>query len=119
MNFQMQKAILLAENINGLIKFVQKSHENKNDFRIHSEKLYQIKLIMEDFKFQIIADELIRINQFDWDAKYTYYLVDQFNRGMSIIDEYVKNNYYDLFLITARLHTLKNLSLSFSHEETH
>lgn len=117
MNFQRQKAILLAENINGLIKFVQKSHENKNDFRIHSEKLYQIKLIMEDFKFQIIADELMRINQFDWDEKYTHHLVDQFNKGMSIIEKYVKNSYNDLFLITARLYTLKNLRLEFNDNE--
>ncbi|OLS34852.1 hypothetical protein [Bacillus sp. MRMR6] len=114
MNFEMQKAIMLAEGIKGFIQFVQKNYENKNSFRINTDKLYKIKLITEDFKFQIIADELLRINQFDWDGKYTYYLVNQFREGYEIIEEYVKNNYEDLFLITARMHSLKSLSSSFS-----
>ena len=110
----MQKAIMLAENINDFIKYVHNSHENKNSFRFNIDKLYQIKLIIDEFKFQILADEILRINQFSWDEKYTYLLVDRFIEGLSIIDEYVKNNYSDLFLLTARLYTLKNLSLSFS-----
>jgi hypothetical protein len=113
MNFEMQKAIILAENINGFIKFVQRQ-KNKNSFRIDSDKLYQVNLFIEEFKFQILADELIRINQFDWDGKYTHYLVDRFQQGISIIDEYVKNNYQELFILTARLYTLNNLSTSFS-----
>ncbi|MEH7012775.1 hypothetical protein V7087_18525 [Neobacillus niacini] len=113
MKFEMQKAIILAQNINGFIKFVE-SQKNKNNFRIDTDKLYQVKLLIEEFKFQILADELLRINQFDWDGKYTHYLVDQFQQGINIIDEYVKNNYNDLFILTARLYTLKNLSTTFS-----
>src|SRR5574342_77108 len=104
------KAILLAENIKSFIKFLKQKHENKNNYRVQADKLYQIKLLTEEYKFQIIADELLRINQYDWDGKYTYYLVDQFRQGLSIIDEYVQYNYNDLFLLTARIHTLKNLS---------
>jgi hypothetical protein len=110
---EMQKAIILAENINGFIKFVQ-NQRNKNNFRIDNNKLLQIKFLIEEYKFQIVADELIRINQFDWDEKYTLYLVEQFKKGINIIDEYVKNNYNELFIITARLYTLKNLCSSFS-----
>jgi hypothetical protein len=117
MNFEMQKANMLAENINGFIKYVQRSHENKNLLRFNPDKVYQIKLFMEEFKFQILADELLRINKYDWDGKYTHYLVDQFNEGIAIIDEFVKNNYNDLFLYTARLYTLKNLSQSFNRKE--
>lgn len=102
----MQKANLLAENIDSFIQFVHKYHQHKNSFRFHPDKLYQIKLIVEDFKFQILADELKRINQFDWDEKYTYYLVEQFNQGITIINEYLKNNYDDLFLLSARVHIL-------------
>lgn len=108
----MQKAIILAENIKGFLSFVQ-NQQNKNNFRIDPNKLYQVKLLIEEYKFHILVDELIRINQFDWDEKYTYYLVDQFNRGITIIDEYVKNNSHELFIISARLYTLKNLSSSF------
>jgi hypothetical protein len=114
MNFEMQKANLLAGNINDFIKYVQKSHENKNLLRFNSDKVYQIKLFIEEFKFQILADELLRINKYDWDGKYTHYLVDRFNEGFGIIDEYVKNNYNDLFLFAGRLYTLKNLSQSFN-----
>ncbi|WHY75430.1 hypothetical protein QNH20_14890 [Neobacillus sp. WH10] len=110
MNFEMQKANMLAEQINGFIQYIQKSYKTKNSLHTDKDKIYQIKLWMEDFKFQIIADELLRINQFSWDEKYTYYLVDQFRKGINIIDEYVTNNYNDLFIITARLYTLKNLS---------
>jgi hypothetical protein len=115
MNIEMQKANLLAENIDSFIKFVNQYHENKNSFRVNPDKLYQIICIIEDFKFQIIADELKRINKYDWDKKYTYYLVDQFLKGFNIIEEFAKNNYADLFLLTARLHTLKSLSLEFEN----
>lgn len=114
MNFEMQKAIMLSEQINGFIKYVNKSHENKNNYRSNPDKVYQIKLLIKEYKFQILADELHRINQFDWDEKYSYYLVDRFNQGINIIDEFVKNNYHDLYIFTSRLYTLKNLSLSFS-----
>lgn len=114
MNFEMQKAMMLAENIDGFIKIVQKNYENKYKNRVEKDKIYQIKLLMEDFKFQILADELMRINQFSWDEKYTLYLVGEFNKGISIIEEYVKNNYNDLYIFTARLYTLKNLSQPFS-----
>lgn len=110
---EMQKAIILAENINGFIKFVQ-NQRNTNNFRIENNKLLQIKYLIEEYKFQIVADELIRINQFDWDEIYTLYLVNQFQKGIIIIDEYVKNNYNELFIVTARLYTLMNLCNSFS-----
>ena len=114
MTFEMEKAKLLADNLHSFIKYVHKNFENHNSLRGNRDRIYQIKLIMEDFKFQIIADELRRINQFSWDEKYTHYLVDQFREGMNIIDEYVKNHYDDLFIFAARLYTLNNLSMSFT-----
>ncbi|WP_284035398.1 hypothetical protein [Neobacillus sp. 114] len=114
MQFEMQKAIMLAENINNFIKFVHKTHGNKNSVYVKADKVYQIKLIMEEFQYQIIADELIRINRYSWDEKYTHYLIDRFQEGLGIIEEYVKINYDDLFIFSGRLYSLKNLSLSFS-----
>ena len=108
---------MLADNINGIIQFVYKNYENKDSILFNRNKLYQIKLIMEDFKFQVLADELLRINKFDWDEKYTLYLVDRFKQGLDIIDEYVNRNSNDLFIISARLYTLKNLTLSFDKKE--
>jgi len=115
MKFEMQKANMLAENIDGFIKFIQKNHEkSKINFIINPDKIFQIKLLSEEFKFQRIADELLRINRFAWDEKYTYLLVDKFIEGLNIIDEYVEINYIELYIFTARLYTLKNLCISFS-----
>jgi hypothetical protein len=114
MNFEMQKAIMLAENINAFIIYAHKCYEHKNSFILNRDKLYQVKLLVEEFKFQTIADELLRINQYNWDEKSTYYLVDKFIKGIHTIDEYVKNNHNDLFILAARIHTLMSLSLSFN-----
>ncbi|WP_462413277.1 hypothetical protein [Neobacillus sp. Marseille-QA0830] len=118
MHYERQKAMMLAEQMNEFIRFVVKSHENQKSLHPNTDKIYQIKLWIEDFKFQIIADELIRINQYDWDEKYTHYLVGQFEKGIHVIEEYVKNNYHDLFIFTARLYTLTNLSQSFHNLKT-
>ncbi|CAH2714811.1 hypothetical protein BACCIP111895_01987 [Neobacillus rhizosphaerae] len=109
MNFEMQKANMLAEHIHDFIDYVRKNNKTINSLYANKDQIYQIKLWIEEYKFHIIADELLRINQYSWDEKYTYYLVEQFKKGISIIDEYVTNHYDDLFLFTARLYTLKNL----------
>ncbi|MEH7094153.1 hypothetical protein [Neobacillus vireti] len=118
MKFERQKAVMLAETINEFIKYVRKSHENKNSFRYNIDKLYQVKLLVEEYKFQIIADELLRINKYSWDGKYTYYLIDGFKRGIDVIDDYVKNNYEELYLLTAKLYTLKDLLQLFNSMDT-
>ncbi|MBL4950774.1 hypothetical protein JK635_00755 [Neobacillus sp. YIM B02564] len=118
MNFEMQKANLLSENINSFIKYVRCNYENNNSFPLNRDKVYQIKLLTEEYKFQIIADELQRINQFSWDAKYTHYLVNQFQQGMDIIDEYVRNHYDELFIFAARVYTLRTLSQAFTWSKT-
>ncbi|PLS15344.1 hypothetical protein CVD28_23765 [Bacillus sp. M6-12] len=117
MNFEMQIANLLAENIIGFVQFVYKSHRNKSSFILNLDKLYQVILLVEEFKLQILADELQRINQFSWNEKYTYLLVERFRKGLDIIDEYIERNYEDLFILTARLHTLKSISLLLKKEE--
>ena len=117
MNFNMKIANLLAENINGFVEFVYKSQDNKSSLILNMDKLYQIRLFVEEFKLQILADELKRINQFSWNEKYTHLLVERFRKGIDVIDEYVERNYDDLFIFTARLHTLKSLSLLLRKEE--
>ena len=117
MNFNMKIANLLAENINGFIEFVYKSQKNKSSLILNQDKLYQTRLFIEEFKLQILADELKRINKFSWNEQYTHLLVERFRKGLDVIDEYVERNYDDLFILTARLHTLKSLSLLLKKEE--
>ena len=108
---------LLAENIQVFIKFVYKTLENKNNPRSYSDKVYQIKLWIEDFKFQSLAYELTRVNQVTCDEKYTQLLVDRLIKGIQIIDEYVERNYEELYIFTGKLYTLKNQSSSFHEGE--
>ncbi|RFU67631.1 hypothetical protein D0469_13870 [Peribacillus saganii] len=117
MNFKMKIANLLAESINGFVQFVMDTHDSNSSFILNPDKLYQIKLFAEEFKLQIVADELQRINQYGWNEKYTHLLVERFRKGLDVIDEYVERNYDDLFIFTARLHTLKSLSSLLRKEE--
>ncbi|WLR57454.1 hypothetical protein LC048_11715 [Mesobacillus subterraneus] len=113
MKFEMQKANLLAENIKGFAEFVQKCSKSKSGLIINHDKLYQVKLWVEEYKFHQLAEEIARINTFDWDEKYTILLVERFLKGMQIIEVYVEHNQSDLFILTGRIHILKNLTALF------
>lgn len=115
MNFEREKANMLAENLKGFINYVQKSHEAYNIYLSNQEKLYRLKLLVEEFQFQILAEELLRINRFFYDEKTTSILVERIRKALHIIGEYVENNYNDLFIFTPRLYTLQQLSRSFTN----
>ncbi|RSD28760.1 hypothetical protein [Mesobacillus subterraneus] len=108
MNFEMQKANLLAENIKGFVDFIK--NNEKTGLFLNHDKLYQVKLWVEEYKFRSLADELLRINMYEWDGKYTLLLVERFWKGFCIIEDYVETNLDDLFFLSGRTHTLKNLS---------
>lgn len=110
----MAKANMLAENIKGFMEYVHKSYQENNIHLSNPDKLYRLKLLIEEFQFRMISDELLRINRFVYDEKYTSILVNSFRKGIQIIGEFIDNNYDDLFIFTPRLHTLRAISLSFS-----
>lgn len=118
MNFNMKIANLLAENIHGFIEFVYKNQDKKSSLILNMDKVYQLRLFVKEYKLQILADELQRINQFCWNEQYTYLLVERFKKGIDVINEYVERNYDDLFIFTARLHTLKSLSFLLRKDES-
>ncbi|WP_042351330.1 hypothetical protein [Bacillus massiliigorillae] len=111
MDHKMKIANLVADNIKGFMELVYKNQMNKKNLVMSSDKVFQIRLFMEEFRFKVTADELKRINRFCWNEKYTLLLVNDFHKGLDVIEEYVKRNYDDLFVFTARIHTLKNLCL--------
>lgn len=116
MNFDMQKANLFADHIRAFVALVNKGHEEKKPFLFNGDRLFQVKLLVEDFQFQSLADELTRINMHTWDEGYTHLLAARFMKGLDIIDEFVNRNYEDLFLLSGRIHILKNLFKSLEHE---
>lgn len=115
MDFDREKANLLAENIRGFIQFVSRSYQQKNNYLSDPDKLYRLKLLVEEFHLQIIADELTRINKFIYDEKYTALLVNRFRKSIHIIGDYIEQNSDDLFIFTARLHTLRSINRSFTN----
>ena len=104
---EMEKAKILAESIDGFVKYVQKSDHEKNHHLSNLEKLFRLKLIVEEYKLHIIASELFRINRFEYDEKYTNFLIDNFRKVIDIIGEYIDQNQDDLFIFTARLYVLR------------
>ena len=110
----MVKANMLAENIKGFIEYVYKKYREKNIYHSNLDKLYRLKLLIKEFQFRVIAEELLRINKFLYDEKYTSILVNNFRKGIQIIGEFIDNNYDDLFFFSARLYTLRSNSACFS-----
>lgn len=104
---EMEKAKLLAVNLREFIRYVQKSFQENNKNLSNPDQLYRLKHLVDEFKFNIIADELIRINAFEYDEKYTMYLINEFSKGITIIGEYIDRNHEDLFIFSARLFTLR------------
>lgn len=116
MDFDMQKANMLAENLKLFIRFVDQNYESKNSLRANLDRLYQVKLLVEEYQLPLLAAELQRINMHTWDGAYTYLLVGRIKKGLSVIEEYVNHHKDDLFLFSARLYTLENLSGTFGEE---
>jgi len=113
-DFDREKANLLAENIRGFIQFVQRSYQQNNSYLSDPDKLYRLKLLVDEFHLTIIADELTRINKFMYDQKYTGLLVNRFRKAIHIIGDYIDQNSNELFIFTARLHTLRSICSSFT-----
>ncbi|MFC5734606.1 hypothetical protein [Cytobacillus gottheilii] len=98
MDIQMQKANMLADQVRDFILLVQEKHKQ-------DEGIFHIKLLIEDFKLRVLSDELKRINRYEWDGKYSYYLVKRLKKGFQVIEEYIQGR-EELYLIHGRLYTI-------------
>ena len=67
MAFEREKANLIAANLRDFIQYVQNSFQENNKNLSNPNQLYLLKHLVDEFKFHIIADELIRINAFEYD----------------------------------------------------
>jgi len=108
MELEQQKAQLLATNIKEFVDLVQDGNNQPFGQLANSEKLFRLKLIIEEFKIETIADELLRVNTYTWDKQASRILIDRFITAFRHISEYVENNYHELFFVSARIYTLKH-----------
>lgn len=113
MELEQEKIILLAENLLGFVTFVQNSYIH-NTYMSDKEQLYRLKNLVDEYKLQLLAEELIRINRFSWEKEETEPLVERVNKGVNSINEYIKNNLDGLFIFSARVYTLKSNCEMFS-----
>ncbi|MFS0635301.1 hypothetical protein AB1K84_05310 [Mesobacillus foraminis] len=112
MEFERQKVNLLAKSIQGFVKFVNRSYTERFLSISNPEKLYRLKLIIEEYNFSGIGSELERVNRHVWDGRATGMLLERFKSALGIVAEYIENNENDLFIFTARIYTLKSLMSS-------
>ncbi|MDZ5472264.1 hypothetical protein SM124_10945 [Bacillus sp. 31A1R] len=113
MNVQMEKATLLAEQLKSFIDLVYRSYNKETHFEFHHDKVYRLKSLVDEYRFNIISEELLRVNKFVWDEKVTPVLVDRVKEKLVTIDEYVESNYQDLYLFSVRLSNIKSLLATF------
>lgn len=100
MDIQMQKANMLADQVRDFIMLVQE--KQKED-----EGIFHIKLLTEDFKLKVLSEELKRINKYEWDPHYSFYLVKRIKKGFQVIEEYIKGR-EELYIINGRVYTINN-----------
>lgn len=105
--YQMDKANLMAQSIKGFTEYVQKNYLENNRNLSHPDKLYRLKLLVEEYKLHILCNELMRINRVVYEDHYTKILIDRLSKAVEVIGEYIDQNYNDLFIFTARLHAVR------------
>lgn len=113
MEFDQEKAKLLAENLIGFMEFVEKSYQNKQ-YMTNPDMLFRLRNLVDEYRFQLHAEEILRINRYLWDEKATSTLIKRVRKGLNSIDEYIGNNMDELFIFSARLYTLQSICRSFT-----
>jgi len=108
MEIKQQKAILLATNIKEFVDLVLNAKNHPFGPLSHPEKLLRLKLIVEEYRVETIAEELLRVNTYMWDEQASQLLIERFKYAFHHISEYIENNYNDLFFFSARIYTLEH-----------
>jgi len=108
MELERQKLILLAIAIKEFVELVISSDNRGFDENSNSEKLFRLKLIVEEYRLGTIAEELLRVNTHTWDERASNILIDRFITAFQPISEYVENNQKDLFMYSGRIYTLEH-----------
>ncbi|GIN61900.1 hypothetical protein J27TS8_18930 [Robertmurraya siralis] len=111
MKFEQERATLFGENLIHFAQYVRNS-ENINNLSDH-HKLFRLKNIIEEYRIQLLGEEIVRLNQFNWQKEQSELLIFRACKALENIAEYVENNLDDLFIYSARIHILKHFYESF------
>ncbi|EDL66616.1 hypothetical protein [Bacillus sp. SG-1] len=109
MNFNLQKAKLLTVNLQGFIDLVSRIHDQQSNIVVNQDILYRLKLLVEEFRLQLLADELKRLTKFDGEERQTLLNTEKVNEKIIIIDDFIQQNYDDLFIFSGRVHSIRSI----------
>jgi hypothetical protein len=103
-----QKVIMVAKHMNEFAQFVYSSYVGNPQLILNRDKHFRLKLLIEEFNFTGIADELLRLNKHTGELRETKMLLERFQSALSHVADYVDQNHNDLFLFSGRTYTLKH-----------
>lgn len=108
MKFAREKAQFLAESVASFVTFVNRQHK-VNTILSDPDMLFRLKNLVEEYRLQLLASELIRVNRFVWEERESSILIGRIKKGIATIHDYVENNKDGLFIFSARLYTLTSI----------
>ncbi|RIW32037.1 hypothetical protein D3H55_14275 [Bacillus salacetis] len=109
MNVNIERAKLLAVNLQGFLDLVKRTYEQNSFIVLNQDILYRLNLLVEEFRFQILADELFRLTKYEDEEKQTLKNVEKVNEKLVILEEFVQHNYDDLFIFSGRVHSMRSI----------
>ncbi|WP_421385332.1 hypothetical protein ACOJQI_11375 [Bacillus salacetis] len=117
MNFNMERAKLLTMNLQGFIDLVNRTYEQHSYIVLNQDLLYRLKLLVEEYRFQLLADELKRLTRYEGEEKQTLMNIEKVKEKISIIDDFIQVNYDDLFIFSGRVHSIRSIIDMFEEKE--
>ncbi|MGD6801925.1 hypothetical protein FZC79_19980 [Rossellomorea vietnamensis] len=109
MNFNMSSAKLLALNLQGFLDLVDRTYRQHSFIVLNQDILYRLKLLVEEFRLQVLTDELVRLTKYEDEERQTLVNIEKVHEKVLIIEEYIENNYDDLFLFSGRVHSIRSI----------
>jgi hypothetical protein len=118
MELEREKVNLLANCIMDFVTFINESYDAKYRNFSNPDKLFRLKLITEEFHFNTIASELLRLNSQCLEEQQTRVLIARFKKAFGDVVDYFEHNQSDLFLFSGRVYTLEHYCQLFNTENT-
>ncbi|TYS16591.1 hypothetical protein FZC78_11395 [Rossellomorea vietnamensis] len=116
MNFNMSSAKLLALNLQGFLDLVNRTYRQHSFIVLNQDILYRLNLLVEEFRLQVLTDELIRLTKYEDEEKQTLVNIEKVHEKIIIIEEFIEHNYDDLFLFSGRVYSILSIINSLYHQ---
>ncbi|MBM4762755.1 hypothetical protein [Bacillus sp. B15-48] len=106
MELERQKVLLLATSLKNFVHFVHDRFHKKFESISNKEKLIRLKLLVEEYQFKTIANELLRLNKVSFDEHQTRLLIARFIDSFRHVVDFFEHNKSELFIFSGRIYTI-------------